>query len=223
MTETKLGYQPIKCVRFDDTTVATQFISEVNSPQAQDMLSKLLLEDDDGQYTCPDCGARYKVANSMRMHCSRKHKMRLYPTKSRRPTREVAALELKTNERQKRGSYGAARPIVVTGPSKIERAGAVVFACVDLLAGDVVTTYDGEVVFQVPQEPSYAIRYDFGATPAWIDGLREFQNGKGVGSFVNRADRDGFIRIGGSIAPQPQHQLLYKHLTHRLLLRDARR
>ncbi|KAH9094882.1 hypothetical protein LEN26_018044 [Aphanomyces euteiches] len=113
--------------------------------------------------------------------------------KSRKPTREVAALELKTNGRQLdcRLVYsrplllvdcslcvmqenGAARPIVVTGPSKIERDGAGVFACVGLLPGDFVTTYGREVVFQVPQEPSYAIRYDFGATPAWIDGLREF-------------------------------------------------
>ncbi|CAK4110553.1 unnamed protein product, partial [Aphanomyces euteiches] len=53
------------CVRFDDTTVTTQLFSEVNSPQTQGMASKLLLKDDDGQYTCPDCSAHYKVANSM--------------------------------------------------------------------------------------------------------------------------------------------------------------
>ncbi|CAK4610893.1 unnamed protein product [Aphanomyces euteiches] len=199
------------------------------------MASKLLLKDDDGQYTCPDCSAHYKVANSMRMHCLRKHKMRVRFTpivpeevkkaneKSRRaraqdkrkavrllisffkatPPRQLFSLR----DARKRGCYGATKPIVVTGPSKIERAGAGVFACVDLLPGDVVTTYDGQVVLQVPQEPSYAIRYDFGATPAWIDGLREFQNGKRVGSFVNRADREAhfykncdYIQDGNTLA-----------------------
>ncbi|KAG9408901.1 hypothetical protein AC1031_020813 [Aphanomyces cochlioides] len=207
MTETKLGYQPIKCVRFDDTTVATQFISEVNSPQTQDMLSKLLLQDDDGQYTCPDCGARYKmrvrftpvVPDEVKKANERSRRARAQD--KRKAVRLLISLFKATPPRRlfslrdarQRGCYGAARPIVVTGPSKIERAGAGMFACVDLLAGDVVTTYDGEVVFQVPQEPSYAIRYDFGATPAWIDGLQEFQNGKGVGSFVNRADREAHV------------------------------
>ncbi|KAG9410055.1 hypothetical protein AC1031_018089 [Aphanomyces cochlioides] len=140
------------CVRFDDTTVATQFISEVNSPQTQDMLSKLLFQADDGQYTCPDCGARYKVVNSMRMHCSRKHKMRVRFTpvvpdevkKANEKSRRARAQDKRKAVRllislfkatpphrlfslrdaRKRGCYGAARPIVVTGPSKIERAGA---------------------------------------------------------------------------------------------------
>ncbi|CAK4706355.1 unnamed protein product, partial [Aphanomyces euteiches] len=119
------------------------------------------------------------------------------------PPRQLLSLR----DARKRGCYGATKPIVVSGQSKIERARAGVFACVDLFPGDVVTMYDGEVVFQVSQEPSYALRYAFGATPAWIGDPQEFQNGKGVGSFVNRAEREAhfykncdYIQDGNTLA-----------------------
>ncbi|KAG9399727.1 hypothetical protein AC1031_011605 [Aphanomyces cochlioides] len=168
------------------------------------MPSRLILPDEDGTYSCPECKARYKISNSIRMHCWCKHKLAIRFT-------AIVSDEVKQNSMKRNGvpapKTNERRPIVTTGPSTIERAGAGVFACVDLRAGDIVTTYDGEVVFQVPLEPSYAIKYDFGAIPAWIDGLREFQNGKGIGSFVNRADRElhfykncDFIQEGKTLA-----------------------
>ena len=180
------------------------------------MHSTLLLPNDDGQYTCPECAALYKMSNSIRMHCLRKHKMAirftsLVPVEIKKQNERIRLARAQDKRKavrllirlfkaapplclfslrdaKKCGCYEAATPIVVTAPSTIQCAG--VFACVDLRAGDIVTTYDGDIVFQVPQEPSYAIMYDVGATPAWIGGLREHQKGKGIGSFVNRADRE---------------------------------
>ncbi|CAK4345133.1 unnamed protein product [Aphanomyces euteiches] len=56
--------------------------------------------------------------------------------------------------------------------------------------------YDGEVVFQVSQEPSYALRYAFGATPAWIDDPQVFQNEREA-HFYKNCD---YIQDGNTLA-----------------------
>ncbi|KAG9398176.1 hypothetical protein AC1031_014778 [Aphanomyces cochlioides] len=122
---------------------------------------------------------------------------------------------LSRRDARKRGCYGAERPIVVTGSSKIECAGAGVFVCVDLLAG---TTYDGEIVFQDPQEPSYTIGYDFGATPAhakiskWIiwrdDMMPPHEESTTLQCAESATSQHDVLETTHTLPPTPQHKEL---------------
>ncbi|CAK4981302.1 unnamed protein product [Aphanomyces euteiches] len=58
---------------------------------------------------------------------------------------------------QLRGTYGADNPIVISMESSIPTAGYGVFVVVDLREGDVVTSYDGDFVYDMPADPTYVL------------------------------------------------------------------
>ncbi|CAK4093144.1 unnamed protein product [Aphanomyces euteiches] len=85
--------------------------------------------------------------------------------------------------------HEAANALVYTKTSSIPNGGIGVFASIDLRCGDIVTTYDGEVVPEMPGDPKYILAIEYRNKPAWIDGIRAPEAGKGLGSFVNRVMR----------------------------------
>ncbi|KAH9101208.1 hypothetical protein LEN26_015848 [Aphanomyces euteiches] len=182
----------------------------------QDQMSTLLLRDEDGYFTCPveTCRHKLKNDNSMTKHCERNHSRKVHykPNKSKEVKNEdarqrkqrwragnSAARALRAMSAQRklfsfqdartRGMHEATNALVYTTTSSIPNAGIGVFVSVDMRCGDVVTTYDGEVVPDMPEDPKYVLGTEYRNKPAWIDGLRAPEVGKGLGSFLNRAMR----------------------------------
>ncbi|KAG9406735.1 hypothetical protein AC1031_003056 [Aphanomyces cochlioides] len=177
------------------------------SPSKEDPI--LLIRGKDKLYKCLKCGHKLKEYDAMHMHYKRKHGLTV--ERKRKKTQEeknqqarlrkrksaARALEALSKHRtlfsfadaQRRGTYGADNPIVISKESSIPPAGYGVFAAVDLREGDIVTSYDGDIVYDMPADPTYVLRIDLGNKPAWIDGLSTRQLGKGLGSFVSREDR----------------------------------
>ncbi|RHY48559.1 hypothetical protein DYB30_011412, partial [Aphanomyces astaci] len=178
----------------------------------------LVTADENGEYLCPQCEVKYTRQESLRMHCTRKHGLaitfkvkRTAAEKSEQSRQRKAKwsekqaairalVSLSTVEEKrdafsrrdarKRGVHEAKDPIVYTKMSSIQNAGLGVFAAVDLVPGDVVTAYDGQLVPDAPTNHLYALQITGASKPMWIDGLRELERGKGIGSFVNRASRE---------------------------------
>ncbi|KAH9135183.1 hypothetical protein AeRB84_019289 [Aphanomyces euteiches] len=174
----------------------------------------LLVRGEDNLYKCLKCGHKLEEYDAMRMHYKRSHGLKV--ERKRKKTEEeknenarlrkvrfnerksaARALEALSKHRplfsfadaQLRGTYGADNPNLTSMESSIPTAGYGVFAAVDLREGDVVTSYDGYIVYDMPADPTYVLSIDIGKKPAWIDGLSTRQLGKGLGSFVNREDR----------------------------------
>ncbi|KAF0725507.1 hypothetical protein AaE_009703 [Aphanomyces astaci] len=161
----------------------------------------LVTADENGEYLCPQCEVKYTRQESLRMHCTRKHGLaitfkvkRTAAEKSEQSRQRKAKwsekqaairalVSLSTVEEKrdafsrrdarKRGVHEAKDPIVYTK-----------------IFDDVVTAYDGQLVPDAPTNHLYALQITGASKPMWIDGLRELERGKGIGSFVNRASRE---------------------------------
>ncbi|CAK4690121.1 hypothetical protein AeMF1_004063 [Aphanomyces euteiches] len=96
---------------------------------------------------------------------ARLRKVRFYERKS--AARALVALSkhrplFSFTDAQRRGTYGADNPIVTSMESSIPTAGYGVFATVDMRAGDVVASYDGDIVYDMPADPTYVLIIDLG-------------------------------------------------------------
>ncbi|RHY24101.1 hypothetical protein DYB32_008972 [Aphanomyces invadans] len=171
----------------------------------------LVTKDDNGDYRCPKCDAKYNEnqKDALRMHCTRHHPGESVVFKATRSAAEKQAMprerKLKWKAKQtakspvkaprelftlrdakKRGVYGAQKPIVYTAESTIPNAGIGVFASQTLLQGDIVPVYEGDLVEELPFNITYVRQFHANDKTWWVDGLRVLEEGKGVGSFVNR-------------------------------------
>ncbi len=84
-----------------------------------------------------------------------------------------------------RGCHLAKHALVEYRPSTIPGAGGGVFACKDLKIGDCVTWFDGTLCNDQPSDPTYVIQLGV----RYLDGIRKPKRLRGLGSFINREER----------------------------------
>ncbi|KAG9403375.1 hypothetical protein AC1031_006021 [Aphanomyces cochlioides] len=169
----------------------------------------------DDQYQCPNCDKFYKILQSLRTHCYRKHNITVLKTakqsfegrrrkgKEKLKAKRIAERKKKQETRQlmeqsrrsrtvhdaaAHGVHMCEKPIVEYRQSKIPDAGKGIFAVENLFEGDIVTKYEGKIVETLSRGPDYAVA--IAGTKKFIDGIRSPIPGKGLCSFINRESRE---------------------------------
>ncbi len=167
----------------------------------------------DNQYFCPynNCNASYskEKLNSFRKHCNRNHgiyitikdppltveekrnRQRKYTAKHRAKNKKRKRKHFRRalydiDDADERGAYKCKNPLLKYKQSDIPNAGNGIFALEDLYPGDIVTWVSGEVIDFPTIDKSYTII----CGDQYIDGLRFPEKGKGLGSFINREERN---------------------------------
>ncbi len=194
------------------------------------------------QYPCPydTCIASYPKdkLNSFRRHCKRNHglsitikdppltieekriRQRRYTAKHRaknkkntRKRKHVRRALYDAEDAEERGSYKCRRPLLEYKQSNIPNAGNGIFALEDLFPGDVVTWVSGKVIDFPTADKSYTIIF----RDKYIDGLHYPELGKGLGSFINREERNmSKSRKNCEFVEYEKDQKIYIEITSRI-------